>query len=122
MYLHGSSVTKRSIDPKGRSCATLDAEVLYSSRRPAEYEQLRADRREVCEYLPTEEGHWQGAFDAQRVLTRTGRHRAVGIANLSTVVLAAEHGMTVLHYDNDFEMAAEVLDFEHRWVLPRGTA
>jgi hypothetical protein len=35
-------------------------------------------------------------------------------------VLAAEHGVTVLHYDSDFEIAAEVLDFEHRWVLPRG--
>ena len=29
--------------------------------------------------------------------------------------------MTVLHYDSDFEIAAEILDFEHRWVLPRGT-
>jgi predicted nucleic acid-binding protein len=41
-----------------------------------------------------------------------------------TAVLAAEHGMTVLHYDYDadFEIAAEVLEFEHRWVLPRRTA
>jgi hypothetical protein len=29
--------------------------------------------------------------------------------------------MTVVHYDRDFEIAAEVLSFEHRWVLPRGT-
>ena len=104
------------------TCATLDAEALYSARSPAEYEQVRADRREAYEYLATDDGHWQGAFDAQRALARTGRHRAVGIADLLTAVLAAEHGMTVLHYDNDFEIAAEVLDFEHRWVLPRGTA
>jgi predicted nucleic acid-binding protein len=103
------------------SCATLDAEALYSARSPAEYEQLRADRREAYEYLPTDDGHWQGAFDAQRVLARTGRHRAVGIADLLTAVLASEHGMTVLHYDSDFQIAAEVLEFEHRWVLPRGT-
>jgi predicted nucleic acid-binding protein len=104
------------------TCATLDAEALYSARSPAEYEQLRADRRESYEYLPTDDGHWQGAFDAQRVLARSGRHRAVGIVDLLTAVLAAEHGMTVLHYDGDFEIAAEVLDFDHRWVLPRGTA
>jgi len=33
----------------------------------------------------------------------------------------ARHGVTVLHYDSDFEVAAEVLDVEHRWVLTRGT-
>jgi predicted nucleic acid-binding protein len=103
------------------TCATLDAEALYSARSPAEYEQVRADRREAYEYLPTHEIHWQRAFDAQRVLARTSRHRAVGIADLLTAVLAAEHGMTVLHYDNDFGIAAEVLEFEHRWIVPRGT-
>jgi predicted nucleic acid-binding protein len=104
------------------TCATCHAEALYSARSPGEYEQVRADRREAYEYLPTEDGHWQRAFDAQRVLARTGRHRAVGVADLLTAVLAAAHGMTVLHYESDFEIAAEVLDFEHRWVLPRGTA
>jgi predicted nucleic acid-binding protein len=104
------------------TCATLDAEALYSARSPGEYEQVRADRREAYEYLPTDDGHWQRAFGVQRVLARTGRHRAVGIADLLTAVLAAGHGLTVLHYDSDFEIAAEVLDFEHRWVLPRGTA
>jgi predicted nucleic acid-binding protein len=103
------------------TCATLDAEALCSARSPQGYEQVRADRREAYEYLPTDDGHWQRAFDAQRRLARTGRQRAVGIADLLTAVLAAEHGMTVLHYDSDFPIAAEVIEFEHRWVAPRGT-
>jgi len=103
------------------TCATLDAEALHSARSPAEYEQVRADRREAYEYLPTDDVHWQRAFDAQRTLARTGRHRAVGFADLLTAVLAAQHGMAIVHYDADFEIAAEVLTFEHRWVLPRGS-
>jgi predicted nucleic acid-binding protein len=103
------------------TCAALDAEALYSARSPAQYEQVRSDRRDAYEYLPTDDIHWQRAFDAQRSLALTGRHRAVGIADLLTAVLAAEHGSTVLHYDGDFETAAEVLDFEHRWVVPRGS-
>lgn len=91
------------------SCASLDAEALYSARTPEEYEQVRADRREAYEYLPIDDGRWQRAFDAQRALAGTGRHRAVGIADLLTAVLAAEHRMTVVHYDADFEIAAEVL-------------
>jgi predicted nucleic acid-binding protein len=101
--------------------ATLDAEALYSARSPQEYEQVRADRREAYEYLPTDDDHWQRAFEAQRRLARTGRHRAVGIADLLTAVLAAQHRITIVHYDADFEIAAEVLTFEHRWVLPRGS-
>lgn len=103
------------------TCATLDAEALYSARSPAEYEQVRSDRRDAYEYLPTDDQHWQRAFDAQRSLSRTGRHRAVGIADLLTAVLAAQHGMTIVHYDADFDVAAEVLEFEHRWIVPRGS-
>ena len=103
------------------TCATLDAEALYSARSPADYEQVRADRRAAYEYLPTDDEHWQGAFTAQRELARTGRHRAVGIADLLTGVLAAQHRLTIIHYDADFEIATEVLPFEHRWVAARGS-
>jgi predicted nucleic acid-binding protein len=103
------------------TCATLDAEALYSARSSAEYEQLRTDRRAAYEDLPTDDIHWQRAFEAQRELARTGRHRAVGIADLLTAVLAAEHGLTLVHYDADFDTAAQVLDFQHRWILHRGT-
>jgi predicted nucleic acid-binding protein len=72
--------------------------------------------------LPTDDGHWQRAFDAQRIPARTGRHRAVGMADLLTAVLTAEHEVTIVHYDADFAIAAEVLELEHRQVLPRGTA
>jgi predicted nucleic acid-binding protein len=103
------------------TCATLDAEALYSARSPGEYEQLWADRRAAYEYLPTDDAHWQRAFDAQRELARTGRHRAVGIADLLTAVLAAAHRLALIHYDADFDIAAEVIAFDHRWVVARGS-
>lgn len=100
--------------------AVLDAEALYSARGSAEYEQLWSDRRVAYEYLPTEDEHWQRALQAQRELARSGRHRAVGVADLLTAVLASTHHLVVIHYDADFEIAAEVVTFAHRWVLPRG--
>ena len=103
------------------TCATLDAEAFYSARSPAEYEQLRGDRRAAYEYLPSEDTHWQRAFDAQRDLARTGRHRAIGIADLLTAVLAAEHDLVLVHYDADFDIAADVIDLRHQWIAPRGT-
>src|SRR3954465_15809333 len=82
------------------TCATLDAEALYSARSPTEYEQVPADRASSYEYLPTGDEHWQRAFDAQRELAHTGRHRAVGIADLITAVLAEQHELILVHYDS----------------------
>ena len=82
--------------------AALDAEALYSARNPVEYEQLWVDRRVAYEYLPTEDEHWQAALQL-------------------TAVLAAAHGLTVVHYDADFETAATVVAFEQAWVVRRGS-
>jgi predicted nucleic acid-binding protein len=43
------------------------------------------------------------------------------MADLLTAVLAAEHRLTVIHYDADFDLAAEVVGFDRRWVAERGT-
>jgi predicted nucleic acid-binding protein len=102
--------------------ASLDAEAFYSARGTAEYEQLWADRRIAYEYLPTNDEHWHTALSAQRALARTGQHRTVGMADLLTATLAAEHELTVIHYDADFETVATVLTFQQRWVLPHGSA
>jgi hypothetical protein len=45
----------------------------------------------------------------------------VGIVDLLTAVLAVECGMTIVHYEADFGMAADVLEVERRCILPRGT-
>lgn len=104
------------------TCAMLDAEALYSARDPGEYESIRADRRGAYEYIRTHDEDWAAALEAQCALALTGRHRAVGVPDLLTAVLAARHDLTVVHYDADFDIAAEVLDFDRRWAAPRGTA
>jgi predicted nucleic acid-binding protein len=101
--------------------AQLDAEALYSARDSADYEQLWSDRRLAYEYLPTNDEHWQTALGAQRQLASTGRHRALGMTDLLIATLADAHDVTLIHYDADFEIAAEILPFRHQWVLERGT-
>jgi hypothetical protein len=73
------------------------------------------------EYLPADDEHWQAALGAQRELAGRGQHRAVGMPDLLTAVLAAAHGLTVVHYDADFETAATVVAFEQVWVAQPGS-
>ena len=101
--------------------AQLDAEALYSACSPADYQQLWSDRRLAYEYLPTNDEHWQTALGAQRQLASTGRHRAVGMTDLLIATLADAHDVTLIHYDADFEIAAEILPFRHQWVVEQGT-
>src|SRR5258705_7712273 len=82
---------------------------------------LWTDRRAAYAYLPTNDEHWHTALATQRALARPGRHRAVGMADLLTATLAAAHQLTIVHYDADFDAAAMVLRFQHRWVLRRGS-
>ncbi|UNB50688.1 PIN domain nuclease [Mycolicibacterium sp. YH-1] len=101
--------------------AALDAEALYSARSADEFARLRDDRRKAFEYIPTNDEDWQSAIDAQYNLALSGRHRSVGVADLLNAVIAGRHGLTILHYDRDFDTAADVLEFGHRWVAERGT-
>jgi predicted nucleic acid-binding protein len=55
------------------------------------------------------------------VIARFLRHRPVGIADLLTAVLASAKRLTLLHYDADFDTAADVVALDHRWVAARGT-
>lgn len=103
------------------TCASLDAEALYSARSSEDYEKRRELRREAYEYLPTDDGHWHRAFAIQRELARRGMPRTVGIADLLTAVIAAEHRLVLYHYDADFEIIAAVIDLNQRWIVPRGS-
>jgi predicted nucleic acid-binding protein len=126
----GARVSQPSIgDQLGRivesglaaTTAVLDAEALFSARSASDFGRVRARRRLAYEYVPTDEEDWQLAFDAQLRLAKRGRHRSVGIADMLTAVAAHKHRLTVLHYDADFDTAATVLDFEHRWVAEPGS-
>jgi len=101
--------------------AVLDYEAFYSARSPGEFARLRERRRAAYEYLPTDDEHWQAALEAQFQLAMSGKHRSVGIADLLTAAVAEAHRLIVLHYDSDFDTAATVLDFQHRWVAKPGT-
>ena len=50
--------------------------------------------------------------------SKSGRFK---IPNLLIAAVAARHGLTVVHYDRDYEAIASVTGQPTRWSAPRGT-
>lgn len=113
------------IDPlidSGRlaTCPVLDFEALFSARSPSEYIAIDELRSRVFEYLPINDSEWSRALEVQAVLASQSRPREVGMADLLIAAVAERHGLTLLHYDGDFDTIAEITGQDARWVVPRG--
>ena len=94
-------------------------ELLYSVRSPADYEK-RWDGLWDLPWLHLTEAVARRALDIQRLLAVSSGHRRP-IPDLLVVATAIEHGATVLHYDHDFDLIAEAVGLDARWIIPRGT-
>jgi predicted nucleic acid-binding protein len=55
------------------------------------------------------------------MLWHNGKVRAVGIPDLLIAAAAEVAGLSVLHYDTDFDLVAAVTGQESRWVVAAGS-
>lgn len=101
------------------TCEIVALELLYSARSSADYEQRWADLQ-TLPWLHVTEAVMGRALSTQRLLAARGQHRRP-IPDLVIAAAAAEHDMTVLHYDHDFDLIAAVTRQPTRWILPPGT-
>jgi predicted nucleic acid-binding protein len=61
------------------------------------------------------------AREVQIALVERGQHRSAGVADLLIAATAEIEGLTVLHYDADFDLIAEITGQACEWVVPQGT-
>lgn len=99
-------------------CTVTALEILYSARNADEY---RRDRDRLSTFAWVELADPRRAIDLQSALADRGWHRT-SIPDVIIAATAAEHGLTVLHYDSDFERLTDVAGGHHEWVVPRGEA
>ncbi|MGH3275818.1 MAG: PIN domain-containing protein [Streptosporangiaceae bacterium] len=71
--------------------------------------------------MATHDEDWHRALQVQAELWRGGRIRAVGFRDLLIAAVAEREGVTVLHYDSDYNLIAAVTGQPMEWVVPRGT-
>jgi predicted nucleic acid-binding protein len=79
-----------------------------------------ADRLAVFESIPMPTELWGHARKTQLALAGSGDHRRVPLADLLLAGAAEEAGVTLVHYDRDYERIAAVADLRHQWLAPDG--
>lgn len=99
-------------------CVISLAELLYSARNPQELRALIADLG-TLPYVPVTPEAERRVPEVMTLLAARGHHRRP-IPDLLLAATAEAAGATLLHYDSDFELIAEVTGQPHEWILPRG--
>lgn len=102
------------------TCAIVDLEVLRFARNTTEHEEIWLERQ-LLPRAPVTETATDRAMDVQGELCARGLHRRVPLTDLIIAASAEQQGLTVLHYDRDYDVIAEVTGQPMEWVVPRGT-
>jgi predicted nucleic acid-binding protein len=128
-----SALTRRETRPEVRAvieplllagqiatCAIVDLELLYSASSPSVYRTLAALLRALPR-VPVTETVLNRALEVQGLLAKRSQHRAVPLPDLIVAACAEGAGLTVLHYDADYERIAQITGQPAQWVIARGS-
>ena len=128
-----SALTRRETRPEVRevlepllvageiaTCGIVDLELLYSARDRATYRALVEALRGMPR-VPVDDPTVGRALDVQAMLAERSQHRAVPLPDLLIAACAERAGLTVLHYDADFERVARLTGQPAQWIVPRGS-
>ncbi|MGH9037374.1 MAG: PIN domain nuclease [Acidimicrobiia bacterium] len=128
-----SALTRRATRPEVRdvveplllagriaTCGIVDLELLFSAPAPTTYHELAHVLRALPR-VPVTDGAVDRALEVQGLLATRSQHRSVPLPDLLVAACAEHGGLTVLHYDADFDRIAEVTGQPVQWVVTQGT-
>ena len=131
-FLIDTSVVKRlekravreRVEPMARAgimarSSMCDLEVGFSARNADEWDSLMLalDAFERVEMTPS---HLARALQVQRMLAERSQ-RGRKLPDLMMAATAEDLGLTVMHYDGDFDAIAAVTGQRCEWVVPAGS-
>ncbi len=96
-----------------------DLEIGYWARNADEWDRL-IEALGAFEAIQTTSAHVRRALEVQRLLAQQSQ-RGRKIPDLLVAAAAEEHGLTVVHYDTDFDQIASVTGQRCQWVVPAGS-
>jgi predicted nucleic acid-binding protein len=104
-----------------RRSSMTDVEIFYSATSHRALLEIIEERQAGFRLVDTHQEDWDRAGQVMVLLAEKGKHRSVGIPDLLIAAVAERHGLTLVHYDSDFDLVAELTGQATRWLAPRGT-
>ncbi|MBO0682995.1 MAG: PIN domain-containing protein [Candidatus Dormibacteraeota bacterium] len=103
-------------------CDQVWLEVLHSARNQGEFRTIRVFLTGFPRRVQ-DASQWVRAIDVYERLAGVGpqHDRSVKHQDLLIAACAEAHGLTLVHYDADFDTIAAVTGQPMRWLAPRGT-
>jgi predicted nucleic acid-binding protein len=103
-------------------CDMVALEILAGATTARLYTETMEDLRGVP-WLHMGRREWERALEVYSLLEAKGTQvrRSVKHADLLIAACAERYGVTLVHYDRDYEIIAEATSQQTRWVAPRGT-
>ena len=97
-------------------------EVLFSARGATDYDAISREL-DGLQPAPCGNAEMRRALEVQRLLAHKAglHHRSVKIPDLLVAATAELAGLTVLHYDEDYERVSAVTGQGTEWVVERGS-
>ncbi|WP_327034464.1 PIN domain nuclease [Micromonospora ureilytica] len=102
-------------------CGAVEIEVIHSARTAKDAQRARW-LMGGFRWLVMPDEVWGRAIDIQVQALHKGNHRALSMADLLIAATAERHGVTVLHYNGDFDLITSITGQPTVWVVPAGTA
>jgi len=101
-------------------CPHVLLEIGFSA--PAsDYQDIVGRVRRTMVMLYPDKASGARALEVQGLLAVTSQHRTAKLSDLMIAACAETNGLTVLHYDKDFDAIAAVTGQPTMWVVPRGS-
>ena len=101
------------------TCRLVDLEVAYASRS-RDVPDVREARRAMAE-APITQAVMERALQVAGMMAEAGFHRGAKPVDLVIAAAAEAAGLTVLHYDDDYDRIAAVTVQPTEWIAPVGT-
>jgi predicted nucleic acid-binding protein len=120
----GQTTVRSAVEPAAQRgelarASISDLEVGFSARNAGEWDRL-LDGLQAFESIETSAEHVRRAKQVQRLLA-AGHQRGRKLPDLLIAAAAEDRGLTLLHYDGDYDLIAAVTKQPCEWVVPAGS-
>ncbi|GAA3457087.1 PIN domain nuclease [Dactylosporangium matsuzakiense] len=102
-------------------CPITELELLHSARSKTDREEWLELLNATFAWVPMPEQIFVRATEVQAAMTASGTHRSAGAVDLLLAATAELSGLTLVHYDHDFDEIVKTTGQAAVWLAPAGS-